>query len=403
MDSLSSLRTRSDDREKLAYIFRWFCCLQGISLLGTWSQALVVGALLFQTTGSSFLLGINALCLSVPTIILSKPSGRLADTFPPSRIFAFCQLAGLTEAFSLFIFKLTEHLSHTIILLLSLALGISNAIEIPARQKTLTFFSLNKEDLPRIIARNSLLTNIARALGPGLGGLLMTLYGSSVALLLNALSFSGILLFSFSRFFPTQPVYSALTEIIPSCNSTFISRIPIVLMTSVSLTIGPIIGLMPAIADYFSPGKISFIGILGTAAALGGVFGSLLFQVSRIRGLLMRHFLYLPFFPGASLMYLGLVHKTFHSLLAIFFVGVFLASCMVCFNAVCQTSAMDLNRGETMAHFYAAAAVAPLGVLLSGWIAEKIGIRDLLLINGISCILFAACMRLYMCIRGYYD
>src|SRR5262249_28139709 len=78
------------------------------------------------------------------------------------------------------------------LLLIALANGLVTAVDLPARL-AFVMDMVGREDLVNAVALNSLMFNVARVLGPALGGLLLAQVGPGVCFLLNALSFGAVL------------------------------------------------------------------------------------------------------------------------------------------------------------------------------------------------------------------
>ena len=136
--------------------FRLYWTAQLISLMGTFMQQVALGYLIYDLTGSKWLLGaISALTMG-PSLLLSLPAGVLADRVPRRRLVLCTQSGALLLAFILATLTALHRLEVWEILVLSTLSGIAIAIESPARQ-ALVADLVGGKDLPNAIGWNSLM------------------------------------------------------------------------------------------------------------------------------------------------------------------------------------------------------------------------------------------------------
>src|SRR4029079_2665205 len=128
-----------------------------------------------------------------PTFLLGPWGGALADRVPRRGLIVRTQCAFLTCALILLGLHLSGQLTVGAMLAVMFAHGIVQAIDLPAR---LAFVPglVGREDLANAVALNSLLFNVARAIGPGLAGLLLSTAGAGWCFIVNALSYLAIIL-----------------------------------------------------------------------------------------------------------------------------------------------------------------------------------------------------------------
>src|SRR5216684_1414044 len=145
--------------------YRLFWFGQLISLIGTWMQSIGQAWLVLELTHSAWLLGVVGALQFLPVMLLSLFGGVLAET-------------GEVQLWH--------------VLVLATLLGLTNSLDMPTRQAFVVEM-VGREDLPNAIALNSSLFNMARILGPGLGGLLIAWLGVAPLFLLNAISFLPVI------------------------------------------------------------------------------------------------------------------------------------------------------------------------------------------------------------------
>jgi MFS family permease len=168
--------------------FRRFYIGQGISLVGSWLQAAAVRWLVFEQTGSEFMLGVIEVAALLPGLFVGLYAGALADRVPPLRMLLLMECAQMTLAFALTAlvgFNVVQIWQMAVILALT---RIFVTFELPSRQ-VLFFELVGPEVLSNAIALNSGLFNATRVLGPALAGVCLSLFGATGCFALNGISF----------------------------------------------------------------------------------------------------------------------------------------------------------------------------------------------------------------------
>ena len=149
--------------------FRLFWTGQTASLIGTWMQTMAVGWLSLELSNSAFVVGLVASMGAIPIVLFSMHAGALVDRGNKLRIVQATQSLLLLQAVVLFAVTLSGHVTVGLLLALSLVQGCLSAVEIPARQ-SLIIQLVGREDLQPAIALNSSGFNLARVVGPAVGG-----------------------------------------------------------------------------------------------------------------------------------------------------------------------------------------------------------------------------------------
>src|SRR5437868_11660855 len=173
--------------------FRLFWFGQIISLMGTWMQTIGQAWLVLQLTHSAWLLGIVGALQFLPVMLLSLFGGVLADRMPKRTVLLFTQSFAMLQAAVLWALVATGEVRIWHVLILAALLGLTNSFDMPTRQAFVVEM-VGREDLPNAIALNSSLFNMARIVGPGLGGLIIAWLGVAPLFLLNAASFIAVII-----------------------------------------------------------------------------------------------------------------------------------------------------------------------------------------------------------------
>jgi MFS family permease len=179
----SSLRVRN---------FRLFIAGQSVSVAGTWMQNVAVGWLVLDLTGSGGVLGLVTAARYAPLLVLGPWGGLVADRRDKRhllRITAGCQIA---VAAALGVLTVTHVIAVWSLVLLILAAGVVDVFDTPSRQSFMSNL-VGRDLLPNAIALNSIITNVARIIGPGAAGLVIAGFGVGPCFFVNAASFAAVI------------------------------------------------------------------------------------------------------------------------------------------------------------------------------------------------------------------
>jgi MFS family permease len=172
--------------------FRLFWFGQLISLIGTWMQTTGQAWLVLQLTKNAWALGVVGALQFLPVMLLSLFGGVLADRLPKRRTLLFTQSFAAIQAVVLWSLVATHTVQLWHVYVLALLLGLTNSFDMPTRQAFVVEM-VGREDLSNAVALNSSLFNMARIVGPGLGGLIIAWQGEASLFLLNAISFLPVI------------------------------------------------------------------------------------------------------------------------------------------------------------------------------------------------------------------
>jgi len=384
--------------------YRLFFIGQGISLIGTWMQAIAMSWLIYRLTDSAFLLGLVAFLAQIPGFVVAPFAGVLADRLDRRRILYYTQGIAMAQAALLTVLSFTGALQVWHIPLLALWLGLSNAFDIPARQAFILDMVESREDLPNAIALNSSLFNSARLLGPALAGILIAAVGESVCFLINALSYAAVLAaLAAMRLAPkarTQrhpPVLEGLKEGMRYAFRFSPIRTILAMMALTSLMGMPLMILLPVLARKVFQGDSHTYGFLMTCFGVGALAGAV-YLASRKSVLGLGRWV-----ARASIIFsLGLMAVSFIPwlwlalpLLAVSGFGMMVQTASS--NTLLQTLAEEGKRGRIMSLFTMSfMGMTPFGSLLAGSLAGTIGAQWTILLGGGMCFLAALAFHAYL-------
>ena len=300
----------------------------------------------------------------------------------------------MLQSSALAFLTLTGRISVPQILVLIGFQGVVNAFDIPARQAFVVEMVESKDDLSNAIALNSSMFNLARLIGPAIGGVLIAAVGEGICFSIDAVSYVaviGALLMMRLRPSEAKPKRGApLPELREGwdyvVNSAPISSI-LMLLAWVSL-FGMSYGVMtPIMAARVLGGGPHTLGAMMAASGLGALCGALVLAARpSIRGLGRN----IPICVGAfglGLIGFGLSKTLWLTLPMLWTMGFAGMTQMASCNTIVQTIVEDDKRGRVMS-FYAMAfmGMAPFGSLAAGALAARIGAPHTLFVWGSACL-----------------
>ncbi len=368
--------------------FRLFWTGQLISLIGTWMQTTGQAWLVLELTHSAWLLGLVGALQFLPVLILSLFGGVLADRLPKRTVLRFTQSFATLQAFVLWILVATGEVRLWHVLVLASLLGLTNSVDMPTRQAFVVEM-VGREDLPNAIALNSSLFNMARILGPGLGGLIIAWLGVAPLFLLNALSFipviTGLFLIDNSTLYaqvkrtpagkdaPGQSTLQSMRE-----GLAYVARTPSILLIITVIGVVSLFGInfnvvLPLFAtDVLHVGAVGF-GFISSAFGFGSLCSALWLAWSNRRPGVTWLLYGIGIFCVLEILF-ALSHLYLLSLVLIAGVGFAQIAFSATANTIVQTVAPDRLRGRVMSvYMMVFAGSVPPGNLFTGGIAHLFG------------------------------
>jgi MFS family permease len=377
--------------------YRLFFSGQSISLIGTWIQRIAIPWLVYQLTGSAFLLGVVGFAGQIPTFFIAPFAGVITDRWNRYHILIGTQIAAMIQATILTILYFTGVIQVWHIILLASFLGCINAFDVPSRQAFLIQMVDNKEDLGNAIALNSSMVNSARLLGPSIAGILIALAGEGICFLFNSLSYLFVIISLLLMKVQPRKVNGQKKHILRELKEGFSYafglapiKYIILLLALVSLMGMPYSILMPVFAKVILHGDSHTFGFLMGATGLGALSGAL-YLASRKGVLGLGRIIPL----AAATFGVGLITFSFSrffllSLVLMVITGLGMMLQLASSNTLLQTIVDDDKRGRIMSFYTMAFSGAmPFGSFIAGSLANTIGAPNTILIGGSACILGA--------------
>lgn len=360
--------------------------------------------LVYRLTHSAWLLGVIGFAGQIPTFLLGPIAGVWVDRWNRHRTLVVTQILSMLQSFALAYLALRQTITVGDILWLSLAQGIINAFDMPARQAFVVEMVENREDLGNAIALNSSMVNAARLLGPSIAGVIIAAFGEGYCFLIDGFSYlaviASLVIMHIATAPPARPRKAVLHELKEGWSYATRSlpiRSILLLLAMVSLVGMPYTVLMPIFAGQVLHGGAHTLGFLMGASGVGALAGAIFLAARRnVLGLGRIVPISAATF-GGGLICFGFSKVLWLSLLLMLFVGGAMMVQMAASNTILQTIVEDDKRGRVMS-FYSMAflGMAPFGSLLAGTLATKIGAPRTVMLTGSVCIggaaLFALCL-----------
>jgi len=376
--------------------FQLFFAGQSISLIGTWMQNVAQAWLVYRLTGSSVLLGAIGFSSQIPIFLFSPAGGIVADRYRRQHVVIATQCASMVLAAALAFLTLTGKVQIWHIFTLSALLGVVNAFDIPARQSFIVEM-VGKTDLMNAIALNSSMFNASRVVGPAVAGILVASIGEGWCFFANAVSYIavliGLLLMKVERPEEVRRPGSPLSHVVEGFR--FVIQNPpvhvlLILLGVVSLTGMPYAVLMPIFADRILHGGAAMLGWLMGASGVGALAGALLLASRQKLDGLGRWLAVSAMGFGVGLAIFSFSRVFWLSIGFLVLMGFALMIQMGSTNTLIQSMVPDRLRGRVMAVYsMMMMGMAPIGSLLAGAAADRIGAPWTLAAGGAVCIIAA--------------
>jgi MFS family permease len=404
--ALLVLNSRTFTSLRRHYNYRLFFSGQVISLTGTWMQNIALAWLVVELTHSPFAVGVLAFCRFLPFTAFGLVAGVAADRFDNRRLVILTQSAQMAVSAVLAVLAFGGHAPLWAVYVLAFLGGTGNVFDSPGRQ-ALTFQMVGREELTNAVALNASLFNMARVIGPAVGGAVIAATGVAWCFALNAISFlavlAGLILMRTSEMTKLdrggrRPTYRrGIREGLAYVRGER-RLLLIVALTTVVSTIGVNFHvLVPVLASKTLHSGPQTFGVISACFGAGALAGAL---VAAWRAQASMRFMLLGTGGlGSALVLLAPQRSVVAVGLLLFVTGLFFTLWTSNANAILQLTAPDRLRGRVLSiYLFAFVGLAPLGSLLAGWLAD-VGGTDLafLVAGGVSA---AATLAVAAALRG---
>ncbi len=174
-------------------VFRALWIATIVSNIGTWMHDVGAGWLMTSLSPNPLMVALVQAATTLPMFLLALPGGALADIVDRRRLLIGAQLFSLAGAGLMALATVAGLTGPVLLLGLTCAIAVGAALSAPAFQAIVPEL-VPAPALQQAVALNSLGVNIARAIGPALGGVIIALWGPAAVFALNAVSVVGIVI-----------------------------------------------------------------------------------------------------------------------------------------------------------------------------------------------------------------
>jgi MFS family permease len=336
--------------------FRALFIAQFVSNSGTWTQLVGAQWLMGDLGGGPLQIALVQTATTLPVCLLALPAGALGDIVDRRRILLASQSLMLAGAAGLAVLTAAGVVTPVLLLTLIAVMGIGQAMAIPsfaAIQPEL----VSLEEIPQVALLQGANVNVARAVGPAIGGVLIAAVGPQATFALNAVSFLGVLLvlFGWRRPADHRPLGAEAFRGALRAGARYVASAPqfatILGRSLLFVTFGSALwALLPAVARGPLDLGAAGYGVLLASVGVGAVSGAFIVPGVRERlggnGLVgAGTILY-----GAAMLALGLVHSSVVAVVALVAAGLAWIAVQSTLNANAQILLPDWTRARALAY-----------------------------------------------------
>jgi MFS family permease len=369
-------------------LFRSLWIASVISYTGTWMQNVGAGWLMTQMTTNPMMVALVQAAMALPVFLVILPAGALADMVDRRRLLLITQGWMVLASGTLGIMTLTSCVGPWVLLLFTFLLGLGAVMNDPAWQ-AITPELVSREHHASAVALNSAGFNVARAVGPALGGLIVAAVGSGTTFLLNAISFLGVIIFLYRWKCPApeprakQPILTAIRDGFDYVRQSDLAKSVLLRTGTFSIAAVAMLALLPLIARPFGArGYGLLLGCFGAGALLGALILPHLREKLSVDGVVVTAILTFAAMTFAA----GRVENFFALCFILLIAGGAWIGILACLNVAAQTMCPAYVRARALSFYLLVLQGGmAIGATLWGALANRIGIPHAL--GAAACVL----------------
>ncbi|HEX3819114.1 MAG TPA: MFS transporter [Candidatus Sulfotelmatobacter sp.] len=334
-------------------LFRSLWIAAVVSYTGTWMQNVGAGWLMTQLTTDPLMVSLVQAAAAIPVFLVVLPAGALADIFDRRRLLICTQSWMVVAALALGVLTLFHAVSPWMLLAFTFIMGLGAVTNDPAWQ-AITPDVVSAQRHASAVALNSAGFNVARAVGPALGGFVVEAAGAGWSFLLNGASFLGVIFFLYrwkraSREpLPTRGVSQAIGEGFRHVRGAPQVKSVLIRTGAFSFGAASLLALLPVVCQ---PHGAQGYGFLLTCFGVGALAGAALLPRLRLQfsvdGLVVGSTLVFAVMTFLT----GQVHVFEWLCLVLFTAGAAWIGILACFNVVAQTMCPSWMRARALSMY----------------------------------------------------
>jgi MFS family permease len=387
----------------------WFAG-QSISLIGTWLQNTGQSWLVLKLTNSPFKLGLLTSIQFLPSLILSVFIGPIIDRFPKRSILLFTQIMYALAAAALAVVTFGGHAQFWQVLVIATVTGLITAIDWPTRQSFVSEQVNDRSAVVNAVALNSTMFNIARVVGPGIGGVLIAAVGIPWTFALNSVSFIAVIISLLVMKAGRKPTKSNKGSYVQEVSegARYIAGNQVIMSL---LTIAGIISLFLLNFNIFIPSfaqltlglQADGYGGLMSAMGVGALAAGVLMSLGGARLEPTPAYTYgSGFILAVAMVLVGIQRNFYLTGLLLVFCGFGMAALSTMCNTALQMQSPDSMRGRVMAAYNLVfVGSTPIGALYAGKICDALGANMGFFVSGVIGVVFLGAMLVFVTPRAF--
>jgi MFS family permease len=374
--------------------FRTYFISAAIAQCGGWLLRTTQAWLVLDLTGSPAALAVVTIAQALPVTILTLFAGIMIDRTHSRRLLVVVQLVIGLQAATLAGLILTGQIQFWHVIVLASVLGLASAVDFPTRAAIVSEL-VEPPLVGNGIALNSALNSAARIVGPGVGGLMLSVWGSGVCFAVTALAYGGttlgLLLLRSEEFYPKRlarktAVFRQLVEGLRYSFSTPSLAINMVLAGFFGTFAYNWALVLPLLARFALDSGAEGFGALNMAMGVGSTIGAFALA-TRLKSSMRLLLISAAAFAG-SMLVLAHAPNMPVALIMLVCTGTLSVSFNATNNTMLQIEAREDIRGRVLAlYMFLMIGTTPFGSALTGFVANTFDVRLALQINAGVCLI----------------
>jgi MFS family permease len=374
--------------------FRIYFVSACIAQCGGWLLRTAQAWLVLDLTGNPAALALVTIAQALPVTILTLFAGILIDRTQSRKLLVFVQVVISLETAVMAVLVLTQTIQYWHVLALAVLLGVASAVDFPTRA-TIISELVEPVHVPNGVALNSAMNSAARIIGPGLGGLMISVWGSGLCFAITALVYAittvGLLVLRGEQFHPKRLAHRAavLGQLKEGLRYSFSTP-----LLAVNMLLAGFYGtfaynwalVLPLLARFALNAGSEGFGALNMAMGVGSTIGAFLLA-TQVRASL-RLLLISAVSFGSAMLVLSAAPNLPVALVVLVGTGVLSVLFNATNNTLLQVEAREDVRGRVLSLYtFLMIGSTPVGGAITGFVANELSVRYALQINASVCLI----------------
>lgn len=383
--------------------FRIYFASASVAQCGGWLLRTAQAWLVLDLTSDPAALALVTVLQALPVTVLTLFAGLLIDRTQSRRLLVFVQVVMSLETALMAVLVLTGTVQYWHVLVLAMILGVASAVDFPTRASIISEL-VDPVHVPNGVALNSAMNSAARIVGPGLGGLMIGIWGSGVCFAVTAVVYAGttfgLLVLRTSEFYPKRlarraAVLGQLKEGLRYSFSTPFLAVNMLLAAFYGTFAYNWALVLPLMARFALDAGSEGFGALNMAMGVGSTVGAFLLA-THIRAS-MRLLLISAGAFGVAILVLSRSPNLPVALGLLVATGVLSVLFNATNNTLLQVEAREDVRGRVLSlYMFMMIGSTPLGGAVTGFVADQLNVRTALAFNASVCLIGLVMSLLYL-------